>query len=195
MATITHTHYIYANNFRKELRNNDNWLLIAGISLVMLSIFAISALTLSSTISVNFLSLLLASSGGIILFHAFKFWRYKWLGFALHILAGMMYITVGFMLSNNFFTGTITLSLLLAVSYFVIGLFRIYLAVTQRYTHLGWGWTLISGIVNLLLGLFIGFLWPTLRLWDVGLVSAIDILFAGFAILMLGVNVKRKLMI
>jgi len=54
----------------------------------------------------------------------------------------------------------------------------------------GWGWSLLSGIISLLLGLAIWRQWPLSGLWVIGLFVGIEMLFSGLSWLMLGLAVR-----
>jgi uncharacterized membrane protein HdeD (DUF308 family) len=55
----------------------------------------------------------------------------------------------------------------------------------------GWVWTLVSGIVSLLLGMLIWSQWPLSGVWAVGLLVGINILFSGWSLIALGAAARR----
>ena len=55
---------------------------------------------------------------------------------------------------------------------------------------LGWGWLVFAGIVSLALGTMIFFQWPESALWFIGLMIAIEMIFHGWAYVMLALAVK-----
>ena len=58
-----------------------------------------------------------------------------------------------------------------------------------RFPH--WGWTLVGGIINLVLGIMIWQQWPVSGLWVIGLFVGIDLIFTGWTWVMLALSVKK----
>ena len=116
----------------------------------------------------------------------------KWSGVILHLLVGVLYAVVGFLVLENPLKGAAGITLLVAVLFFVEGIFRIVVAVQHKFPS--WGWTLLSGAVSVLLGIII---WRQLKdgenlsfLWVIGLVVGIDLLFNGTSLIMLAVAAR-----
>jgi uncharacterized membrane protein HdeD (DUF308 family) len=70
-------------------------------------------------------------------------------------------------------------ALMLAAAFFGSGLFRIIVALSERFY--GWGWVLLNGIITLVLGILIWRGWPDAAFWVIGLFVGIDMLFAGWS--------------
>jgi uncharacterized membrane protein HdeD (DUF308 family) len=102
------------------------------------------------------------------------FWCREWSGFFLALLSG----TLG-----------LTLTILLASFLFVAGIFRSVAAVAQRFE--GWGWLLLSGVIDIVLGVMIWRGLPVSGLTVVGLLVGISTLFRGVSWVMLGFTLKR----
>ena len=92
--------------------------------------------------------------------------------------AGLLYGILGFMMLTKPGLAASVFTLLLASMLLVGGLFRVIFA-TSTHFH-GWFWTLISGGINLLLGLMIWQEWPEASLWVIGLFVGIDLIFTGW---------------
>ena len=60
---------------------------------------------------------------------------------------------------------------------FAVGIVRIASAMVNRFS--GWGWTVISGIMSVLLAVLIWQDFPENALWVIGLFVGIDLIFAG----------------
>lgn len=82
----------------------------------------------------------------------------------------------------------LVLTLLLACLLLVGGIFRVVAALAYRLT--GWGWTLASGVIDVVLGLMIGMDLPASALWVIGLFVGISLLFRGFNWIGLGLAVR-----
>lgn len=55
----------------------------------------------------------------------------------------------------------------------------------------GWGWALRNGPITLLLGIFVWAHWPSTGLWVIGMFIGIDLIFSGWAQVMLASGVRR----
>ena len=117
------------------------------------------------------------------------FWRKKWSGFFVDLLTGILYMVVGFMIVANPVATAETLTLLIALFLMFGGVFRIVAALAVRFPH--WGWLVLHGAVNLLLGIAIWRQWPWSGLWVIGLFVGIDLIFNGWSLVMLGLAAKR----
>ena len=64
------------------------------------------------------------------------------------------------------------------------GAFETIVALIHRFTQ--WGWALVSGVLDLLLGFLILVGWPASAFWVIGLFIGISFLFRGVNWMMLG---------
>ena len=55
----------------------------------------------------------------------------------------------------------------------------------------GWGWQVLSGLVALLLGLFITAGWPASSIWVIGTFIGIDLIFGGWSFIMIALAARR----
>src|SRR5262249_59156255 len=85
--------------------------------------------------------------GGIVYIVGAFFTR-GWGGFFLSLLAGVLYLAAGVVLIDHPLEAVILYTLLLAVFFFVEGLFRIIAALARPFRH--WGWVLLDGVGPLL---------------------------------------------
>jgi uncharacterized membrane protein HdeD (DUF308 family) len=83
----------------------------------------------------------------------------------------------------------LALTMLLACVLMVGGLFRIIGSLMHKFPH--WGWTLVGGAINLVLGIMIWQQWPEAALWVIGLFVGIDMIFTGWTWVMLALSVKN----
>ncbi|MBN1911192.1 MAG: DUF308 domain-containing protein [Pirellulales bacterium] len=113
----------------------------------------------------------------------------KWSGVFLHLVVGILYCVTGFFILESPLKGAAGMTLLLAVFFFVSGIFRIVFALRERFP--AWGWTLLNGAVTLLLGIIIWRQFPVSALWLIGLLLGIDLVFAGWTWIMLALAVRR----
>lgn len=170
---------------------NWRWTWAWGILLIVLGILAMSFAVFTTLLSVIFIGALLFVSGLIIFVDACMGWWKRWSAFFIQVCVAILYIAAGSIIMQNPIMASVTLTLLLSAFYIGIGVARIlhsYPAyIPQR------KWRLTSGIVTLVLGLLILVNWPGASLWLIGLFIGIDLIFAGWAYLMLGSLSKKAL--
>jgi uncharacterized membrane protein HdeD (DUF308 family) len=71
----------------------------------------------------------------------------------------------------------------------VSGTFRAIGAGTLRFPN--WGWTSVSGIISVALGVMLLYQLPTARLWFIGFALGVDFIFDGSSLIALGTAVRR----
>jgi uncharacterized membrane protein HdeD (DUF308 family) len=175
--------------FRHELtalRGNWFWFVLLGIALIVLGIIALGALWLATLATAVAIGALLLVSG--IVETIGSFWSWRWSGFLLHLLSGVLSIVVGVMFLRAPVDAVLALTLLLACLLTVGGIFKIVAALTYRFG--AWGWPLVSGIIDLVLGVLIWLEWPASALWVIGMFVGISLLFRGFNWIGLGLGLR-----
>jgi uncharacterized membrane protein HdeD (DUF308 family) len=170
----------------EQLRKNSIWLLILGIVLIIVGIAAIGSAFVATLTTVLVFGILLIIGGGVQIVNAFCSGR--WRAFWLHLLAGILYLVLGFLLVQHPVAFAAAFTLVLAACFMIGGLFRIFTALIDRFP--GWGWVLLNGIITLILGVMIWRQWPDSTLWVIGLFVGIDMLFAGWTWVMTAVAVR-----
>jgi uncharacterized membrane protein HdeD (DUF308 family) len=173
----------------ETLRSRRLWFLILGIGMVVVGTFAIAWSCIGTvTVAATWLfGFLLLGSGIAEIVHSF--WVGRWSGMLVHLLIGVLYTLVGFLVIDQPVTAAVQLTLLIAIFLMVSGIFRIVLSVSERFT--GWGWVLLNGAVTFMLGLMIYKQWPSSSLWVIGLFVGIDLIFNGWAWIGLWLGLRR----
>jgi uncharacterized membrane protein HdeD (DUF308 family) len=175
--------------FTHELHSlRSQWwcFLLLGISLVVLGSICIIEPLVPSLASVVFLGFLLIAAGIIQIVSSF--WAGKWSGMLLHFLIGVLYAVVGYMIVDGPGLSLLLLTKFIAIFLIVSGLFRIVSALVVRFHD--WGWVLLNGGVTLLLGIIINRQLPAAALWVIGLFIGIEMLFNGWAWVMLALGLR-----
>ncbi|MDD2903110.1 MAG: HdeD family acid-resistance protein [Syntrophales bacterium] len=163
------------------------WLLAVGIISIFVGVFALGSSVLMTLASVILFGWILLLVGGIEIGHSF--YQKEWGGFLLHLVNGILAIVVGFLLATNPGASAVMLTLLLAMFFMVGGIFRIITALMMRFPS--WGWRLLNGVVALVLGILIWNQWPLSGLWVIGFFVGIDLIFSGWASVMLALAARR----
>jgi uncharacterized membrane protein HdeD (DUF308 family) len=172
-----------------SVRKNWGWFLALGIVQIVVGTLAVSFAFTATLASVVTLGVLLLSAAGAQIVAAVL--ARDWGGFFLFLLLGILYTVVGFLTLQHPLLAADGLTLLLAAAYLVGGMFRIIVALVERFPS--WGWVLLSGIVTLLLGIAIWAQWPYSGLWVLGLFVGIDLIVNGATWAALAVGVRNEL--
>jgi uncharacterized membrane protein HdeD (DUF308 family) len=118
-----------------------------------------------------------------------SFWAGKWSGFLLELLTGILYIAGGFLFTANPAIATLTLTLFIAVSFIVLGIFRTIAALVLQFPQ--WGWALLNGVITFVAGVVIYRNLPETALWVIGLLVGLELLFHGWMWLMMAMQLRK----
>jgi uncharacterized membrane protein HdeD (DUF308 family) len=168
------------------LRKSSLWLLLLGALLIVVGMVAISSSFIATLATVVIVGTLLMIGGAVEIIDAFL--GHGWRGFWMHLLAGILYLVLGFLLVQRPVPAAAIFTLMLAAAFFVGGLFRIIVALSERFY--GWGWVLLNGIVTLALGILIWREWPEAAFWVIGLFVGIDMVFAGWSLVITALTIR-----
>jgi uncharacterized membrane protein HdeD (DUF308 family) len=170
-----------------DFRKNWGWFLALGILLIIAGSLAIIYDVWATLFSVLFFGWLLIIVGAIE--GVQSFWQPRWGGLFLHLIVGILAVVVGFHLVTSPAAGALVLTIVMAVYFMVIGIFRIVTAIAMRFPN--WGWVLLSGLITFILGILIRSQWPYSGLWVIGLFIGIDMIFSGWAYVMLSLAARK----
>ena len=173
----------------RSLRQHWVWFLVMGIALVVLGSVAIGWACLAEiTIAATWLFGFLLLGGGIgEIIHSFTVGR--WSGTFVHLLIGLLYVVVGFMMISDPAESAVTLTKIIAIFMIVGGIFRVIAALSHRFP--GWEWVLLNGGITLLLGMLIYKQWPASGLWFIGLYLGIEMIFNGWSWIALAIGIRQ----
>ena len=104
------------------------------------------------------------------------------------LLMGVLYIVLGLLFVRQPIQAAEALTLLLACTLMVSGVFRIVGSLMHRFHQ--WGWIFGGGVLNLTLGIMIWSQWPISGFWVIGLFVGIDMLFSGWTWIMLALRLR-----
>jgi uncharacterized membrane protein HdeD (DUF308 family) len=170
-----------------ELHRNRGWILALGIILILLGIFALIDSVVASVVSMVVFGWILLISGVV---EGFQTFRHRTGGhFFLHLLNALFSIVLGIMLLQNPLAGSLVITLLLASFFVVAGIFRIVAALAIQIP--GSGWTLLNGFITVILGILVWLQWPKSGLWVIGMFIGINLIFSGWAQVMLALSLRR----
>jgi len=86
--------------------------------------------------------------------------------------------------------GAVTLTIILIAFFILEGIGAIVFALQLRRLLPYWSWTMLSGLVDLILAYVIWQGWPGTAAWVIGLLVGINMIFLGLALVMIGIAVR-----
>ncbi|MEQ8347951.1 MAG: DUF308 domain-containing protein [Sneathiellaceae bacterium] len=166
-----------------------SWLFwLAGGLFVVAGIVAIAVPHIASLAVEVFLGWLLLVTGAIGLGQAL-FGKQR-PGYLWDALSGLLALVAGILLLVYPLQGTVTLTLILSIFFFVEGLSKVISGVTNRHAG-GWFWVVLSGLCGVVLAILIWTALPQASTWVLGLLLGINLLLFGLAIIMSAVAIRR----
>ena len=174
----------------QHLRRDWWWLFLFGVLLVVCGTAAVISQPLTALLSVAVPVML-----GVVLMVAgiatviASFWVGKWSGTLVQLLVGILYLVLGFMVTDKPLQATMALTLFIAAFCIVVGIFRVVAALTIHYPY--WGWSLLNGMITFLLGVIIYHHFPQSAIWVLGLLVGLEMLFHGWTWIMLSLAIKK----
>jgi uncharacterized membrane protein HdeD (DUF308 family) len=129
--------------------------------------------------------LMVAGMGTIIT----AFWAGRWSGLLVQLLIGILYFVAGISIAEHPGESTLFITKFLAAMFIIGGLFRVTASLVVRFPH--WGWTLLNGVVTLMLGVVIFRHFPGAALWLIGTLVGVDLLFQGWSWIALSLAIRQ----
>lgn len=155
-------------------------LVLGTVALVMPATFSIGV-----TIFVGAM-MLAGGSTGLALFYKVK----GWTGKTASLLGSLLTAAAGVLMMMHPVVGTEALTLFIACYFISIGLVKLWLSLANTDAS-GWGLMLFSALVSMALGGCILWGWYKSAPYMLGLFAAIELIFDGWAALMVGFEVRR----
>jgi uncharacterized membrane protein HdeD (DUF308 family) len=170
----------------ERARERWGWIFGLGIALIALGLIALGDTVLVTIMSVALLGWVLIFSG---IFHALNWFLGREERSFLRFLGFVLDLVVGVILLINPASGTLTLTLVLAIFLVVGGLMRLLDAVSSRAPNRGWA--ILNGATSALLGILLWVHWPVSALWFIGFAIGIELILRGWAWIMLATWLRR----
>lgn len=150
--------------------------IVVGVLLVILGLIAIARplyATIASTLVFGWLFIFAEIAQIVYAFSSRGAGQLIW-----KLLLGVLYVGAGIVVLSNVLSGAIALTLILGITIFAQGVIQVIFAFGIR-PNRNWGWVLFSGILGIILGIFIWSEWPFNAIWLIGLWVGISLLFNG----------------
>ncbi|HEX4071903.1 MAG TPA: DUF308 domain-containing protein [Planctomycetaceae bacterium] len=166
------------------------WFLLLGVLLALAGTAAIVVppATVGTTLAVTIVLGALLMIGGVATIVS-SFWIGRWSGFLVQLLVGLIYLACGFVMTEKPVVTAVAMTVFIAVTFVVLGVFRSISALVLRFPQ--WGWSLLNGVITLLAGLLIYRQLPFDALWVVGLLVGVEMLLNGWTWIMLALVLRR----
>ena len=171
-----------------SLRRGWGWFVTLGAMLVLVGTISLASQVTASLVTAVVIGWLLLFAGAVEL--AGAYWSRRWSGFFLHLLSGALWAVIGALFVRETVDAAFALAMLLAYLLMARGIVLVTAAGTYQFE--GWGWGMVSGSIDLVLGTVIWLAWPAVGLWMIGLFVGISLMFRGFNWIGLGLAVRLR---
>ena len=175
---------------RETVKKYSLWYLLQGVLMIVAGILALVYPLVASVAMVFLLGWILIISGvlqGIGLIGARDVPHY-WLSLISAVLA----IVIGLLLLRQPDSGLLVMTVLLIVYFMVEGISKVIFALTIR-PFPNWGWVLASGIVGIVLAVYLWANMPVSSEWMLGILLGILLVSEGVALAYLAWKVRDSL--
>jgi uncharacterized membrane protein HdeD (DUF308 family) len=187
--TLEEAAQVMREAMRDTVKRHSLWYLVQSALMILAGILALVYPAMSSVAVLLFLGWLLIISGvlqGISLIgasHVPHFW--------LQLISVVLFVLVGVLFLRNPGESLVTLTLLLIVFFMVEGFSKVIFALTIRPLP-NWGWVLASGIVGILLALYLWANFPLTAAWLIGVLLGIELICEGVALGSLALQARKS---
>ncbi len=164
------------------------WFVALGVALAALGVLATVYVLAATVVSVLFVGAFMVAGGIAQLIHAWKL--SGWRSFMWWTLSGVLYCVAGGLVLYSPGTGAAVLTLFLGAALIAVGALRLWIWFQHR-AQQGWQWLAISGLISLAAGVLIAAGWPANSVWILGFLLALDLLFQGWMLILLGFALRR----
>ena len=171
-------------------RKAGPWFIVEGVLLIILAILAAALPELAGVAGALVFGWILVLAGVFGLGSMFGERRHAHVIFS--ILSSLVALAAGLLIVWRPLIGVVTLAIFIGAYLLVDGFAMIGMAWDQRKRAArGWPWLMISGVIDVLLGLLVLAMGPRASLLLLGFIIAIDLGIAGIALITLGVHARR----
>ena len=171
-----------------DIRRATGWSIALSVLMIIAGLLAIASPLWAGMAVTRLVGWLLLFSGALHFVYAFRGGTVT--AVLWEILLAILYALVGFYLLANTAVGLATLTFVIAFYLFVEAILEFAESYAMRYES-GSGWLVFNGVIKLLLAFMIWGSWPSSKVWVVGTLVGVSILFSGFSRLIMSSAVRR----
>ena len=172
----------------QEAKKNAGWLMFLGTVEIVAGVLSIMGPLVAGLTVAVVVGWMLVVGGVTRVVGAFKADSFG--GGTLTFLWGLLYAVAGFYFVTQPGIGLASLTLVVAMALFLAGILRIVTAFKLNPVK-GWGWMLVSGILDLVFAMMIGWQFPASGLWVIGTLVGVSLLFGGFTTITLAGTARK----
>lgn len=179
----------YNAEMRKQVKRGTGIFTGVGVLMILLGAFAVLIPNIASwgmTVLVGWILLI----GSAFLF-AWSFTAPGAFNVIARVVWSLLTLGAGLFLLLNPDKGARALTLILIIYFLTVGALRLAAAFAQRGIS-GAGWLGLSGALSLVIGLIFLIDYPSSADWAVGLLVGIDLIFAGWTLILLSQEAKEE---
>ena len=177
-----------AQAFSSDVRRLTGWSIALSVLMIIAGFLAIASPFVAGMVVTRVVGWLLLFSGVLHFVYAFRgggvtavLWE---------ILLAVVYALAGFYILANPALSLATLTLVIAFYLFFESMLEFAASYVTRHEK-GSGWLLFDAIVTLLLAFLIWTAWPQSKVWAIGTLVGVSMLFSGITRLMMSSAVRR----
>jgi len=105
------------------------------------------------------------------------------------LILGIIFIVYGIYVFSSPLGTYLALSLLFSVSFIVSGIFDIFFSIENRKSMNGWGWYLVSGLLSLIMGIYL-VNYPKISMAILPFIVGLTVMFRSFQLLGISFDLK-----
>ena len=177
-----------AQSFSSDVSRITGWSIALSILMIIAGIVAIASPFTAGIVVTRVVGWLLLFSGVLHLVYAFRGGSVT--AVLWEILLAVVYGLAGFYILANTAIGLASLTFVIGLYLFAEAIIEFAESYMTRHER-GSGWLLFDGIVTLLLAFSILGTWPTSKMWAIGTLVGVSMLFSGISRLMMSAAVRR----
>src|SRR5689334_19071482 len=174
---------------REAVKKHSTWYLVQSALMILAGALALLFPSLSSTAIVFYVGWLLIIGGvlqaiGLIDAHDVPHFWLQFLSVALFIVVGLLFLRLGNIVGSSILdpeAGLLSLTLLLTVLFTVEGVSKVIFSLTIRPLS-SWAWVFASGMIGILLAVYLSTNTPLAALWLLGVLLGIQLISEGVAL-------------
>jgi uncharacterized membrane protein HdeD (DUF308 family) len=171
--------------FINQIKTDSGLTIAVGVILLLMGLLVMGS-PLVAGISITIMVGAMLIFGGISqLVFAFKAGKQ-----VFAIVLGALNVIIGCYMVSNPGVALASLTIFLAIFLIISGISEAMMSLSVRPTK-GWGWSLFSGIVSVLLGVMIWNQFPLSGAWAIGILIGVRLISSGWTLLMLGVMARN----
>jgi uncharacterized membrane protein HdeD (DUF308 family) len=177
-----------AQSFLSDVRGITGWSIALSVLMIIAGLLAIASPFLAGIAVTRIVGWLLLFSGAlhfVYAFHGAGVSAVVW-----ELLLAVVYVLIGFYILANTFVGLAALTFVIALYLYIEAILEFAEWYMTRHESRS-GWLLLNGIVKTLLAFMIWVTWPSSKIWVIGTLIGVSMLFSGISRLMMAGVVRR----